>query len=109
MLWLSLRLGNIVAIVAGVIVAVTSLTLMRTRSAEAVPTEPSKTTVVPSDLSARNHVAVPVASAALSCVIAFAVATPATADAKAGLPKRSSARSTWAPSAVSAVAGWVPS
>jgi len=56
-------------------------------------------------LNARNHVAVPVASALLSCVMAFAVATPPEAAPKAGLPNVSSASLTWPLMAVSAVAG----
>ena len=51
----------------------TMLTLFRFRFAPLVPTLPSNMTVEPSDCSARNHVAVPVALALASWVKAFAV------------------------------------
>lgn len=80
-----------------------------TRSLVAVPTEPSQTTVLPSDLSARNQAAVPVALALLSWVKALKVRTPAVAAGADVALKRSSARRTCAPRAVSALVGWVPS
>jgi hypothetical protein len=49
--------------------------LLKIRLDVAVPTDPSKTTVVASDCNALNQVAVPVA-AAFPDVIAFAVKTP---------------------------------
>jgi hypothetical protein len=67
----------------------TRLVLERFKSQPAVPTDPSKTADVPSDLSARNHAAVPVALISLSAVRAFAVATPAAAAPKAVALKRS--------------------
>ena len=54
----------------------TSEVVLRFRSEPLVPTSPSSTKVVPSDLTMRNHVAVPVAFAELSCVMAFNVYTP---------------------------------
>src|SRR3990167_9021278 len=54
-------------------------TLLRFRSEPAVPTLPSITKVEPSDWTIRNHVAVSVAFADESWVIAFAVNTPFTA------------------------------
>jgi hypothetical protein len=81
----------------------------RTRFAVAVSTEPSNTTVVPSDFRQRNHVAVPVAFASVSLVIALNVIRPPEAAGAAVALNRSSASSTCEPMAVSAVAGWVPS
>ena len=88
---------------------ITMDTLSRIRLAAEVPTEPSHSAVVPSLLKTRNQVAVPVALADESAVMALAVATPATDAPNAVAPKRISARSTWAPTAVSASAAWVPS
>jgi hypothetical protein len=55
------------------------------------------------------HVAVLVAFAEESCVIAFAALLPELAAAKAVALRTRSARSTCAPRAVSASVGWVPS
>ena len=84
-------------------------TVVMTMFAVEVPTDPSKTAVVPSDFRHRNQVAVPVALALVSAVMLFADATPDEAVANAVDPNRSSARSTWVLTAVSAVAGCVPS
>src|SRR5574340_452472 len=72
------------------------------------PTEPSST-VAPPDVSARNHAAVPLASAEASWVIAWAVATPAAAAENAGLANVQVASSVCVVTPVSAVAGWAPS
>lgn len=83
----------------------TIATLLRERFGvlPAMSHEPSKTALVPSLLSARNHVAVPVA-AAVALVIALKVITPATVAGAAVALKRSSASNVCAPTAVSAVA-----
>ncbi len=84
-------------------------TEFNTRSALDVPTDPSQSTVLPSDFSKRYHVAVPVASASVSSVIAAAEIIPPDAEPKAVAFMRSSASFTCAPMAVSGVAGWAPS
>jgi len=83
-------------------------TEFNTISAEDVPTVPSNTTDEPSDLSVRNHVAVPVASALESDVIAPAVETPLDDDPKAVDANRNSANRVFPDRAVSAVEGCVP-
>ena len=81
----------------------------RFMSAPEVPTEPSQIAVVPSDLSHRNHAAVPEA-AIVTGEIAFAVITPFAAAPKAGLAGNVMvARRFCVVTAVSGVAGWVPS
>jgi hypothetical protein len=82
--------------------------VFKLRFAPEVDTDPSKTTVVPSDLKARNHAAVP-ATVAVSEVMELAVATPRIAEAKAVAFQRSSASLTWIVMEVLAFAGWVPS
>src|SRR6266576_30843 len=91
------------------------VTSVRFRSQPEVPTEPSITTDVPLDLSARNQVAVPEATAVMSAMAA-AVATadrvgavpeaaeaPKAVAAKLHVPSR-----VWAPIAVLASVGCVP-
>jgi len=69
-----------------------------------VPTEPSKT-VAPPLVTNRAQLAVPLAAASVSCVTAWAVASPATAALKAGLPNIGEASKVCVVIAVSAVAG----
>src|SRR5215831_10855850 len=78
------------------------------RSAVAVPTDPSNTAVVPSDLNALNQLAVPLATA-FAEVIAFAAAWPpvAPAGANAVAEKPKVTRSVPVAAAL-ALAGWVP-
>ena len=84
------------------------LTLERMQSASAVPTDPSQTEAPPL-VTARNQVLVPDAAASVSETTAFAVATPLTAAAKAGLAKVGEASSTCVVIAVSTVMGRAPS
>jgi len=84
----------------------TMLTEFRLRSAPEVPTVPSKTWVEPPDCTIRNHVAVPVAFADESDVIAFNVNTPPDAAGANVALQVSSARRVVA---VPPVAGCVPS
>src|SRR6185436_389574 len=69
-------------------------TEFRFKLAPDVPTLPSNSDDVPSDFNTRNHVAVPLAFAELSAVIALAVATPFTAAPNAVAFSRNSASST---------------
>jgi hypothetical protein len=85
--------------------AVVVVTIM---SVPEVPTVPWQTTVVPSVSSSRKKVAVPVASALASAVIALAVATPAEAAPKAVADMGSWASSVLPESAALASAGAVP-
>ena len=73
-------------------------------STPVTPTLPSATTVMPSALYIRNHVAVPVATA-VPAVMAFAVSTPLDGAPNAVAPNVSVASSVLPLSAVSAVAG----
>jgi hypothetical protein len=72
----------------------TMLVVLRITLAADVPTEPSNHTVVPLLARMRAHVAVPVALAEESSVMALAVMTPPDAAPNASAPKRSSARRT---------------
>ena len=83
----------------------TMLVVVRFRSEPDVPTFPS-TFAVPPEVVMRNHVAVPVAFALESCVMAFRVRTPAAAPAaKVALQVSSASRVVAAPP----VAGREPS
>src|SRR5262245_8333969 len=79
----------------------------RIRSAAEVPTLPSKTAVVPSDLRARNHEAVPPATA-LAAPMALAVATPELLAAPNAVALKVSVTSRVPVAAALALAGWVP-
>jgi hypothetical protein len=83
----------------------TMLVVFKFRSDPDVPTFPSSTWVVPSDLTSRNHVAVPVASADESDVIELRVRTPLDAEGANVALQVSSASSVVA---VPPVAGRVP-
>jgi hypothetical protein len=78
------------------------------KSAPEVPTEKS-TMRVPAEVVSVPHVAVPVASAEASVVIAFAVKTPPEAAGAKVADKASSASFTCAPRAVATFVGCVPS
>src|SRR5262252_1926736 len=84
-----------------------SATLDRIRSAALVPTLPSNTAVVPSDLNARNHEAVPAATA-LAAVIALAVATPLELAGPKAVAPKVSVTSRVPLAAALALAGWAP-
>tara|TARA_R110000765_G_C18788222_1_gene592227 strand:- start:422 stop:706 length:285 start_codon:yes stop_codon:yes gene_type:complete len=83
-------------------------TEFNTISADDVPTVPSNTTVEPSDLRVRNHVAVPVALALESAVTAPAVETPFDDDPNAVDANRNSAKRVFPERPVFAVDGCVP-
>jgi hypothetical protein len=83
----------------------TILVVVRFKSDPLVPTLPSRTKVVPSDLTILNHVAVPVLFALESWVIAFSVKTPPLDDGANVALQVSSARSVVA---VPPAAGRVP-
>src|ERR1039457_1775280 len=84
-----------VMLVTDTVAPMTMEVVFRFRSHPVVPTEPSITPVVPSDLYARNHAAVPVAAALVSETIGFAVAVttrlPA-APVAAGVPNAVAAK-----------------
>lgn len=86
---------------------VTKATVLKLISSPDVPTVTS-ILVVPPDVAIRAHVAVPVASALVSDVIAAAVSTPFDAAGKAAALNVSVASSVCAPMAVSASVGIVP-
>ena len=85
----------------------TKATVLKLISSPDVPTVTS-ILVVPPDVAIRAHVAVPVASALVSDVIAAAVSTPFDAAGKAAALNVSVASSVCAPMAVSASVGIVP-
>lgn len=89
-----------IATVAPAVIAV----VFKMQSAAAVPTDPS-TTRTPAEVTNVHQLAVPVASAEASSLMAFAVKTPAAAAPNAVADKAHSASFTCAPSAVATVAG----
>jgi hypothetical protein len=83
-------------------------TLLRFRFAPDVPTLKSTLRTL-AEVSRLPQVAVPVPSAEVSLVMALAVAVPLELSPKASAESARSARRFWAPIAVSASVGWVPS